>query len=132
FLHEQRASSLQKFHIFCKTTFATLSVNSRPREASARRPLHLRKQTSDCGPGMSVFANKRVCNAAIQGLFDHLVGAGEQRRRHLKAKRLGGGEIDDEIELGRLLHWDVARLRPAQNLVGIVGGAPEQVREVWY
>ena len=49
----------------------------------------------------------------------------------VEAERLGGVQVDDEIELGRLLDRDVGRLRPAQNLVDIVGGAPEQVREVW-
>ena len=49
----------------------------------------------------------------------------------VEAERLGGRQIDDEIELGRLLDRDVGRLRPAQNLVDIVGGAPEQVREIW-
>jgi hypothetical protein len=31
--------------------------------------------------------------------FDHLVGEREQRRRHVEAKRLGGLQIDDELEL---------------------------------
>ena len=34
------------------------------------------------------------CTAAIIILFDHLVGAGEQRWRHGEAERLGGFEID--------------------------------------
>src|SRR5262249_58932989 len=37
----------------------------------------------------------------------------------------------DEIELGRLLDRNFARLRPAKNLVDIIGGASEQVRDVW-
>ncbi len=35
--------------------------------------------------------------------FDHLVGAGEDRLRHGQAERLGGLEIDDQLEFGRLL-----------------------------
>src|SRR5215467_14930408 len=45
--------------------------------------------------------------------FDHLVSAGEQRRRQLDAERLRGGQIDNELELGRLLDRKVGGLRPA-------------------
>jgi hypothetical protein len=34
--------------------------------------------------------------------FDHLVSAGEQRRRHVKAEYPGGLVVDDQLELGRL------------------------------
>ena len=35
--------------------------------------------------------------------FDHLVSAGDEHRRHLKAERLGGLEVDHQVKLGRLL-----------------------------
>jgi hypothetical protein len=44
-------------------------------------------------------------------LLDQLVGTGEQYRRYGKAKRLGGFEIDDQLDLGRLLYQN----RPAPN-----------------
>ena len=35
--------------------------------------------------------------------FDHLIGAGEQRRRDDEAKCIGSLKVDDQLELGRLL-----------------------------
>src|SRR5262249_45143453 len=45
------------------------------------------------------------CTAAILSLFDHLVGLRKQRRRHGEADRLGGLEVDHEIERCWLHHW---------------------------
>src|SRR5262245_6426795 len=70
-------------------------------------------------------------DAARGASFDHLVGAGDELRWDCDAECPGGCEIDGEIELGRLLDWQVGRLSPAQNLVDVVGGASVQVREVW-
>jgi hypothetical protein len=48
--------------------------------------------------------------------FDHRVGAQQERFRDCEAERLGGRQIDDQIEFCRLLDRDVGRLRPTQNL----------------
>ena len=50
-------------------------------------------------------------------LFDHLVGAEQERFRDCQPEGLGGRQIDDEIESGRLLDRDVGGLCAAQNLV---------------
>jgi hypothetical protein len=75
------------------------------------------------------------CTAAKQAhggnaLFDYLIGAGDNVRRHGDVECPCRDKTDDEIEPGRLLDRDVGRFRPAQNLVDIVAGAPEQVRVV--
>jgi hypothetical protein len=51
------------------------------------------------------------------GLFDHLVGNGEQRTRHFEAERLGGSEIDHQFVFGRHLHWKVGWLLSLKDTV---------------
>jgi hypothetical protein len=48
-------------------------------------------------------AQKVVSDWALDVSLDHLVGAQKQRLRDLDAERLGGLQIDDKRELGRLL-----------------------------
>src|SRR5262249_56735027 len=62
--------------------------------------------------------------------LDHLIGAQQERLWDSEPQHLGCGQVDDEIELGRLLDRKVARFRTAKNLVDIIAGAPEQVRVV--
>ena len=50
------------------------------------------------------------------GSFDHLVGAGEKRRRHFQANRLRHDQVNDEVELGRLLDRKIGGLRPRKIL----------------
>ena len=52
-------------------------------------------------------------------LFDHLVGGGEQRRRHGDAQRPGGLGINDQLEFGRLHDRQIGRLCALENAAGI-------------
>jgi hypothetical protein len=48
-------------------------------------------------------------------LFDHLIRLEEERRRNREAKGLGSLEVDDQLELGELLHRQVLWLGALAN-----------------
>src|ERR1700730_17302264 len=74
---------------------------------------------------------KRASGSPI--LFDHLVGADEQRVRHGNAERGGGLQIDGELDGGGLFDRDVGRRRAVQDfdeLAGKLGEIPTYGRTV--
>src|SRR5262245_54253121 len=63
-------------------------------------------------------------------LLDHLIGSGEDRRRDGQPEGFGGLEVDDELELGRLLDRQIGGLGTLENLVHVNGSAPVEVKNV--
>src|ERR1700704_2839495 len=59
--------------------------------------------------------------------FNLLVGEREQRGRDFEPERLRGSEVDDELELGRLLDWNIRWLFAFQYLVDEFCRAPVQL-----
>src|SRR5205823_7276669 len=62
---------------------------------------------------------RREARAGRDASLDDLVGAGEERLRHGQAQRLGGLQVDDQLELGRLLYRQVGRLLALEDLPGV-------------
>ena len=75
---------------------------------------------------MSALCQKRTFRHSL----DYLISAGKERGRYGKTKRLCGCQVDYQLKLGRLLDRKVGWLRPTQNLVDVLGGAPEQVCDI--
>src|SRR5262245_17765052 len=48
------------------------------------------------------------------GLFDHLVGAGEQRRRDGEAECIDCLLVDGQLKFDRLLDWQLGQFRNAE------------------
>ena len=63
-------------------------------------PLLLQERTFRGQAAMSAPCQKATCRA----LFNHLVGASEERRRDVYAQCLGGLEIDNKFEPGYALN----------------------------
>ena len=75
---------------------------------------------------LRICANRRHAEV----LFDHLVGAGEQRCLDGEAERPGGLEIDHQLVLGRRLHRQVGGLLALEDAVDVTGGTPKLVGEI--
>lgn len=73
--------------------------------AVAARPLRAESGPVDRQRAKSALCQKRT-NALHRKalLFDYLVGDGEELIRHLQAERLRGLDVDDKLELCRLLN----------------------------
>src|SRR5439155_17477767 len=74
--------------------------------------------------------NCGISSARSLHLLDDLVRPEQERLRHRESERLGGLEVDDQLELGRLLDGQIPGLRTLENLVHVGGGAAVQVRKV--
>jgi hypothetical protein len=61
--------------------------------------------------------------------FDQPVGAYKDGWWHFEPERLGGLEIDDQLELGRLFNGEVGGARTFENLVHLAGCTPSLVRK---
>jgi hypothetical protein len=68
------------------------------RSTSEQCPLYPRKRTFAHAVRMSALGQKQTSAAS----FDYLVSGGKQRRRDAQAERLGGLEIEDKLDFGRL------------------------------
>ena len=66
----------------------------------------------------------------MRHLFDHLVGTGEQRGRHSEAERLGGLEVDHQLEFGRALHGQVGGLLALKDAIDVASSLPVRIDRV--
>jgi len=71
---------------------------------SGRRPPHQRRQSASQQNGL---------------LFDYLVRDGKQIGRYVEAEHLRRFQIDDEIKLGRSLHWQIAGFSAFENSIDV-------------
>src|SRR5260370_40405200 len=70
-------------------------------------------------PLVPVGHNRTKCSAANTCLFDHLVGAGEQRLRNFQAERLGGFKIDRQSVFCRLLNGQIGDLLALEDAIDV-------------
>src|SRR5258708_32828605 len=62
--------------------------------------------------------------------INDLIRLSQQRLRDREAEGFGGLEVDDQLELRRLLDREIPRLRALEDLVDEESRAPEEIRVV--
>src|SRR6516165_2084771 len=108
-----------------------LWVKSRRSGVTERCPLYPRKRTLSDTTGMSALCQKRTYAPQQKTpLFDHLVGAQQERLGEFQPKRLGGPNIDHQFDFRRLQHWQVGGLFAFEDAADIAASLTNLVRNV--
>src|SRR5438034_5060359 len=96
------------------------------------RPCSMRFPPGRLGSaGREVLARSSVCEKCPAAISpDDLIRPREQRLRNRQPERLCGLEVDDQLELPRLLDGQVSGLGALENLVDVGDGVPEHVETV--
>jgi len=113
-ISDWRASSqgLTALQNFATTTFRDRFGSSATLSRVGPFLLIPRERRDSRHPGIHTPCHKETYAVQQRNrLFDHLVGAQQERIRDCQAKYLCGGQVQDEIELGRLFDRQVGRLR---------------------
>ena len=63
-------------------------------------------------------------------LFNNLISAGKERMWHSEAKRLGGVEVDHQLEFGRALHRKVCGLFALKDSIDVASSLPVLINRV--
>jgi hypothetical protein len=77
-------------------------------------------------PRRDVFTQPKIhSGSAARGSFDDLVSGNEQSLWKRETERLGGLDVDSQLELGRDLHGKFARLRAMKDAINVLRCAPK-------
>src|SRR5215469_2989958 len=91
-------------------------------------PTSPRTTNAGSGPGTpSSSSTSPTERLAATRLFDDLIGAGEDRGRHSEAERLGGIEIDHQLEGCWLLDRQIGGLLALKYPSGVNAGPPKEI-----
>ena len=89
---------------------------------SNERTIYLTSAHKPAATPLPSWGHFRARASKLSALFDHLVGAGEQRRRHFEAERFGGLQIDHQFVFGRLHDRQFCWIRALKNLCNVFSG----------
>jgi hypothetical protein len=104
---------------FSRTRPGCLGSRAAVRPRGAEGPQHFQYPTTCCTAAHRGFVPGADSCTATNLLFDYLVGATQEDRRHVEANRLRDLEIDHHLESDGLLDRQIARLGAASGCRGL-------------
>src|SRR5438128_12262232 len=118
----------------CAPGNVTVMHRARPTALSWKIPGYahagVRRSWGKCAiafPSPTASASKGPAGLTLEPFswMNDLIRPPQQRLRNREPERLGGLEVDDQLELGWLLDGKIAGLGALENLAYVSGGPPE-------